>query len=350
MATVNFRSDNVMGASPEVLEAIVAAARGDAHSYGADSYTGKLEARLAEIFEHELVVLPVATGTAANALCLAALTPPWGAIYGHAEAHALTDECGAPEMFSAGAKLVGLPGEHGRIQPHVLDEALAAAGKGTVHHVQPAALTITQATEAGTVYRIDGISALSVVAGMHEIKVHMDGARFANALVTLDCSPARMTWKAGIDMLSFGATKNGCLAAEAVISFDPSRRQELLFRRKRAGHLFSKARLLSAQLLAYLEGDLWLRNARHANAMAARLGSGLAALPGARLAHPVEANEVFVDLPEPAIAAVEAAGFGVYRWHGPGTTRLRLVTSFATDPADIDAFIATASRACAAAA
>jgi threonine aldolase len=340
---MNFRSDNVTGIAPEILAAIAAANAGTAPAYGADAITERMSARLAAIFEHEVAVFPVATGTAANALALAALTPAWGAIYCHEASHVQTDECGAPEFFAGGAKLLPVAGADAKLVPAAIEAALLE--RGVVHHVQPAAISISQATEAGTVYRPDEIAALAALARREGLALHMDGARFANAVAALGCSPAALSWRVGVDVLSLGATKNGALAAEAVVFFDPSKAAGFAFRRKRGGHLFSKMRFLSAQLDAYLADGLWLRNARHANAMAARLSAGLAALPGARLVHPTEANEVFVELPEPAIAALAAASFGFYRW-GSGTSRtLRLVTAFDTDAGNVDAFIATARRA-----
>lgn len=339
---MNFRSDNVTGIAPEILAAIGAANPGTAPAYGADAVTERVAARLAEIFEHEVAVFPVATGTAANALALASLAPAWGAIYCHEAAHVQIDECGAPEFYAGGAKLLPLAGADAKLAPAAIEAAMLE--RGVVHHVQPAAISISQATEAGTVYRPEEIAALAAVARRHGLALHMDGARFANAVAALGCAPAALSWRAGVDVLSFGATKNGALAAEAVVFFDPAKAAGFAFRRKRGGHLFSKMRFLSVQLDAYLADGLWLRNARHANAMAARLSAGLAALSGARLAHPTEANEVFVELPEPAIAALAAAGFGFYRW-GSGTSRiLRLVTAFDTDAGDVDACIATACR------
>jgi len=337
---MNFASDNVTGVSPEIMAALAAANSGTAMPYGADAISQRLEARFAEIFEHEVTVFPVPTGTAANALALATLTPPWGAIYCHEEAHIATDECGAPEFFSAGAKLVALPGEHGKLDPAIVAERLT--GQGVVHNVQPAALSLSQETEAGTLYRADEIAALAELARRHGIALHMDGARFANAVAGLGCAPAAITWRAGIDVLSFGATKNGALAAEAVVFFDKAKAETFAFRRKRAGHLLSKQRFVSAQLEAYLEGDLWLRNARHANAMAARVGAGLARLPGTRLLHPVEGNEVFVALPEKAIAVLASAGFGFYRWGNEPV--IRLVTAFDTKAGDVDALVASAAQ------
>lgn len=338
---MNFMSDNVAGAAPEILAALTAANQGAAPSYGADEWTRRLTARLSALFEREVAVFPVATGTAANALALAAVTPPWGSIYCHAEAHIQADECGAPEMYTGGAKLVPLDGAHGKLDPDRLSAALGRAPKGFVHAVQPAALSLTQATEAGTVYSPAEIAALSAIAAHHGLRVHMDGARFANAVASLGCSPADVTWRAGVDVLSFGATKNGALGAEAVVFFDRDLSEDFGYRRKRAAHLFSKMRFLSAQLDAYLTDGLWLRLAGHANRMARRLADGLSALPGAAPVHPVEANELFIALPEPVIAGLETAGFGFYRWDGPV---LRLVTAWNTEQAHVDALVATARK------
>ncbi len=332
----DFRSDNVAGAAPEVVTALAAAAVGSADPYGADALTAAVTRRLCALFETEVAVFPVATGTAANALALSALVPPYGAVYCHEDAHINTDECGAPELFTAGAKLVPLPGAAGKLAPDALAAVLGRAGIGVVHRVQPAALSLTQATEAGTVYRPDEVAALVEVAHGHGLAVHMDGARFANAVARLGCSPAELTWKAGVDVLSLGATKGGCLAAEAVLFFNPALAEDFGFRRKRGAHLVSKMRFLSAQLDAWLADDLWLRLARHANRMADRLGGGLADLPGAELVHPVEANEVFVRLPAAVADRLEAAGFRFYRWDGG---LLRLVTAFDTPQAAVDALL-----------
>lgn len=338
---MNFMSDNVSGAAPEILDAVIAANAGTAPSYGADAITARLEQRFADLFGRKVAVFPVATGTAANALALAQFTPPWGSIYCHREAHIQADECGAPEMFSAGAKLVGLDGTHGKLTADTLSAALARSHQGFVHAVQPAALSLTQATEAGTVYRPDEVAALAEIARRRGLAVHMDGARFANAVAHLGCDPADVTWRAGVDVLSFGATKNGALGAEAVIFFDPDKAADFAYRRKRGAHLFSKMRFLSAQLDAYLTDGLWLRLAAHANAMAASLAAGLAALPGVVLAHPVEANELFVTLPEPVIQGLEAAGFGFYRWDG---AMIRLVTAWDTPAESVTQFLAVAAR------
>jgi len=337
---VNFCSDNASGAAPEILRALEAANDGWAMPYGNDDLTRRLQVRVQEIFETDAVVLPVATGTAANVLCLSVMTPPYGAIYCHRESHINVDECGAPEFYSGGAKLVALPGDHGKLTPATLEAAIVDAGD--VHSVQPAAVSLTNASEAGTVYTPQETRAIAEIAKAHGLGLHLDGARFANALVALGCSPAEATWKAGVDALALGATKNGVLAGELVVVFDPGKAEELGYRRKRGGHLFSKMRFLSAQLEAYLADDLWLRNARHANTMAAALAEGLAELPGVELSHPVEANEIFVTLPEPMIEGLFARGFQFYRW-GPETNReARLVTAFNTDPAHVEAFLSAA--------
>jgi threonine aldolase len=336
---MNFASDNVSGVAPAILEAIIAANQGSQPSYGADEATARLEVKLAALFEHEVAVFPVATGTAANALALAALTPPWGAVICHQEAHIAVDEANAPEFFTGGAKLLTVPGADGKL---TLDRIVGpiARGQGDVHHPQPAVLSLTQATEAGTIYQPAEVAALAEAAHLHGLTVHMDGARFANAVASLDVAPSEVTWRAGVDVLSFGATKNGALAAEAVIFFDPARARELGFRRKRGGHLFSKMRFLSAQLDAYVTDDLWLRNARHANRLAAILAEGLAGIPGIRLRHKVEANEIFVEMPEAVIAGLEAADFVFYRWDGHC---IRLVTHFDTNEAAVTALLTKAA-------
>jgi threonine aldolase len=338
----NFASDNVSGASPEIVAALAAAAEAKAMPYGADEWTARVEAKCAELFETEVAVFPVATGTAANALALAALTPPHGAIYCHPRSHAYADECGAPEFYSGGAKMVTVDGADGKIAADDLAAVLVNARSHGVHNVRPAALTLSQATEAGTAYKPDELVALAEIAHSHKMGVHMDGARFANAIVHQDLSPADATWRCGVDALSFGATKNGALAAEAVVFFRPELAHEFGERRKRGGHLLSKQRFISAQLDAYLSDDLWLANARAANRAAARLADGLSSIAGARLAYPVEANEVFAVLPEAAIDALEGEGFGFYRMGGAGM--IRLVASFNTGDADVDAFVAAAKR------
>jgi len=340
---MNFCSDNVTGAAPEILAAIVEANRGSAAAYGEDPLTRRVEARIAEVFGCEADVFLVATGTAANALSLSVIVPPFGAVFCHPESHIECDECGAPEFFTGGAKLVLLAGADGKLEPAALAAALDAPDHG-VHHVRAAAVSLTQASEAGTVYTPDEVKAIADLAHGRSLKVHMDGARFANALASLGCSPAEASWQAGVDILCLGASKNGALAAEAVVVFDRGLAATFAYRRKRAGHLFSKMRFLAAQFNAYLEGDLWLRLAGHANAAAKRLAAGLASLPGAAFRHAVEANEIFVELPEPVIQGLLADGFSFYRWPGEGARLIRLVTAFDTRDADVDAFVASAHR------
>jgi threonine aldolase len=341
-APIYFTSDNAAGMCPEVLQALIAANDGPAAAYGHDPLTQALEAQFAELFEYPVTVLLVSTGTAANALSLAALTPPWGSVLCHADSHIQHDECGAPEFFTAGAKLQPLAGARGKLCPDALAAALRQK-KGDVHSVQPSAVSLTQATEVGSVYTLDELEAIGAVCRQAGVGLHMDGARFANALARLDCSPAEMTWQRGVDVLSFGASKNGAMAAEAIVVFDPGLARELAFRRKRAGHLLSKTRFCAAQLQGYLHDDAWLRHARHANAMAARLAHGLAAVPGVTLSAPVEANIVFCQLPEAVLSGLQAAGFMFYtgRW-APGVARL--VTSFATREDEVDALLAEAGR------
>jgi threonine aldolase len=342
----NFTSDNVTPASPAIMAALEAANHAEVASYGADPLTQQLQAVVGEVFETDVVVFPVATGTAANALALAQLTPPYGGIYCHETAHIVTDECGAPEFYSGGAKLLGLPGADGKIAVADIAAGVRLAADMGVHHVKPAAVSLTQATEWGTVYHPDEIAAIAALATRERLGLHMDGARFANAVAHLGCTPGELTWRAGVDVLSLGATKNGALCAEAVVFFNRALARDFERRRKQSGHLWSKLRFLSAQLLAYLRDDLWLANAAHANAMAAALAAGLEALPNVRLLQAVQANEVFLSLPEPLVAALEAANFGFYRWPAPAApgVAIRLVCSYATARADVDALVAAAKE------
>ena len=351
---MDFASDNASGATPQVLEAILSANVSAQPAYGADAWTQRAGRMLNDVFEREVSAFLVATGTGANALALAAATPPWGAIFAHEDAHVNEDECGAPEAASDGAKLVPVPGVCGKITPEGLAATIARYPRGLTKSVQPAAVSISQATEAGTIYTPAEIAALAEATHGLGCKLHMDGARFANALVTSGCTPAEMSWKAGVDILSFGATKNGALACEAVIFFDSALAADFHFRRKRAGHTVSKGRLLGAQLCALLENDHWLANARHANAMAARLEAGLAAA-GARFVWPRQANEVFPILPRRVEAALRAAGARYYEWgarclpadQGPGEDEvmIRLVASWATTEAEVERFLAVAAAA-----
>ena len=346
---MNFASDNTAGMAPEILDAIGRANTGYALGYGNDDWTTRVERRFAEIFEREVAVFLVPTGTAANALALAHLAPPWGAVLCHAESHIATDECGAPEFFGGGTKLVGLRGEGSKVSAATLRRALEDGQWGGPHHVSPSVLSLSQATECGTIYRAAETKELADIAHKHGVMLHMDGARIGNALARMNVSPAEATWKAGVDALSFGATKGGAMGAEAVIFFDPKRGADMQSRRKRGGALASKHRFIAAQMEAYLEGDLWLKLARHANAMADALAEGLTAA-GCKPVWPVEANEIFVPLPAAIDKKLKAAGASYYPWKteslpngisiGPDETLTRLVTSFQTTREDVDRFLA----------
>ena len=342
----DFSSDHVAPACDAIMAAVQKANEGFVTSYGGDELTAKLQSVASDLFEKQVAIFPVISGTAANALALSQIVPTFGAIYCYELAHIITDEAGAPGFFTGGAQLMGFPAADGKIRPEQLTRAVAFAEDLGIHHVKPGAVSLTQATEWGTVYSRKEIEAISATAKQHGLPLHMDGARFANALAHLGCTPAEATWKCGVDVLSLGATKNGALGADAVVFFDPAMARDFERRRKRAGHLMSKLRFLSAQLIAYLKNDLWLDNARHANAMATHMAQGLKAVPAARLLHPVEANELFVVVPEAWANALESQGFHFYRWqyHIPdnGIT-LRLVTSFATPKADVDEFLAAAA-------
>ncbi len=342
MAAPHFGSDNVSGVAPEILEALAAANAGGVDSYGGDALTGSLDARFAEVFETDVSVLPVGTGTVANDLAVSFIAPPWGAVYCHRDSHIVVDEANGPEFFSGGAKLADLPGEHGRLDPATVRAAATAFDPTDVHHPMRAGLSITQATERGTLYSVDEVAALGALAAELGLAFHMDGARFANAVAALGCAPADIAWKAGVDILSFGATKNGCMAVEALVVFGDRRGEFDTLRRlhKRAGQLFSKMRFFAAQLDAYLADGRWLAWAGHANAMARRLADGLAAIDGVELLHPVQANEIFLKMPEAAFERMKTTGFGFYP-PGPAGD-IRLVTAFDTDAGDVDALIAAA--------
>ena len=319
--------------------------------YGNDDTTRAVERQIGEVFEHDVAVFLVPTGTAANALALAHVSPPWGAVFAHAEAHILTDECGAPEFYGGGLKLVGMPGVGCKVTRQMLAETVAHYEGHTPHQVVPAAFSFAQATEAGTIYRQDEIVALARLAHDHGMRVHMDGARFANALVRMNASPAEVTWKAGVDVLCFGATKGGAMGAEAVVFFDRKLAANMAERRKRAGQLLSKHRFLALQYQALLADDYWLRLARHANAMADRLASALTAV-GRTPAWPVEANLVFLVLPNAVEARLKAAGAHYYVRHSeslavplpPDHCLIRLVTSFATREDEVDRFASLAAQ------
>ena len=349
---MNFASDNAGPAAPEIIEAINRANSGYAKSYGTDTLMESVREKIRSVFEApEAAVYLVATGTAANSLALACLCPPWSTIYCHRNSHIEEDECGGPEFFSGGAKLTLLDGPDAKIQVESLVSAIEATARAGVHNVQKGALSLTNATENGAVYRCEEVSALTRTAHDHGVPCHMDGARFANALAFLGCAPSDLSWKAGIDMLSLGGTKNGLLGVEAVLIFDPSKAWEFELRRKRGGHLFSKHRFLSAQMDAYLEDGLWLRLAAKANAAAQRLAAGLDASPNSKLIHLFDANMVFATWPRDGHRSALAKGASYYLWpfnqtlDGDGGQELsaRLVCNWATTDEEVDKLVSIVS-------
>ena len=333
---VKFASDNVAGACPEVLDALMKANEGDSAPYGNDDYSKVLQEKFSEIFEKEVIVYPTASGTAANALALSTMTPVFGNIYCHKLAHINTDECGAPEFYTGGAKLIPLTGINGKITPEELEKNIS--GTGIVHHTQPSSVSITQVCETGEVYELDEIKKIADVAHKRKLNMHMDGARFANALVALNCTPAEMTWKSGIDVLSFGATKNGCIAAEAIIFFKPELVGNISFLMKRAGHLLSKMRFVSAQLDAYISNDVWLKNAKQANKMGKKLSDGLVKHNSIKLAYPTQANEVFAKFPREMIEHLNSLGYKMNEDELDGQA-VRLVAAWNTQNSDVESFL-----------
>lgn len=339
---MNFSSDNWAGAHPAISEALMEQAKDFATAYGQSTLDQLVEQRFNEIFECEVAVFFVATGTAANALSMAALNRPGGVIFAHTKAHMIEDEGGAVEYLTGGARLHGVAGPMGRLSPDELDHAIRLFPAEFIHSGQPMAVSITQSTETGTVYSLDEIDAIAATAKAHGLPLHMDGARFANALVSLDTTPAEMTWKRGIDVLSFGGTKNGCWCAEAVVVMDPAKARDMPFLRKRAAHLFSKSRFIAAQFEAYLRDDLWLKTARHSNAMAQQLARTFDDSKQARLAWSPDANEVFAIMRKEVAEGMEREGANFYSWGPPadlsleeGEALYRFVTSFATGDDDI---------------
>ena len=328
-----FASDNVTSACPEVMDALIEANSGIAGSYGDDDWSLILKAKLSEVFETDLEVYLAVTGTASNALALSALAPVFGRVYCHELSHINTDECGAPELFTGGAKLNPMRSSNGRISSRELSEIVR--GSGNVHVTQPSVVSITQSCETGTVYQIQDIREISEVAHELNMSVHMDGARFANALVSLNVSPAEMTWKSGVDVLTLGGTKNGCLAAEAIIFFKPEMVGDFPFLHKRSGQLLSKMRFISSQLNAYVSDDVWIRNAKHANSMAKILSEGLNHFSNIELAYPTESNEVFVYLPRDVVDYLNNSGYDVNEEELDGKA-VRFVTAWDTKLKDIN--------------
>ena len=331
---MNFISDNQAGAHPAVLAAISDAASGLAEGYGEDALTAAAESAVRDVFETDCAVFFVTTGTAANALAMSALCPPWGAIYCHQGAHIQNDENTAVELYTGGARMVGIAGAGGKPDLALVRSHVEIATVHGVHNAKPGAISLSNVTESGTVYRPEEVAGYRQLADEFQLNLHMDGARFANAVVASGASPADVTWRAGVDCLSFGLTKNGGIATEAVVMFNPALAEDFAYRRKRAGHLWSKQRFLAAQWLALLENDLWLDNARHANAMARELVAGFAAHDAIRLPWPVEANELFPVIPEMLRGQLRESGLAFYDWpQEAGMTRF--VTNFGTDPAEV---------------
>lgn len=342
-----FASDNWAGAHPTIAGNLVRHAAGFASAYGTSDLDKAVERMFCDVFEREVAVFFVGTGTAANALSMTALARPGGVFFAHAQAHMIADEGGAVEYLSGGGRLAPVEGALGRMTAATLQAEIDRYPAVFVHAGQPAAVSITQATEIGTVYGADDIEAIAAVARANGVPLHMDGARFANALVSLGLTPAEMTWKRGVDIVSFGGTKNGCWCAEAVVFMNPDEARQFPFLRKRAAQLFSKSRFVAAQFEAYFRDGLWLENARHANAMAARLAAHVEASPHARLGWTPQANEVFPIVRKETAGKLKAAGAVFYDWHPPreiaadiasDETLVRLVTGFATSADEVDRF------------
>ncbi|SFL48861.1 threonine aldolase family protein [Shimia aestuarii] len=349
---MHFASDNSGPALPQVMAALTEANTGYAMGYGADPIMTEVRQHIRDIFEApEAAVYLVATGTAANSLALATLCQPWQTVFCSPVSHIHEDECNAPEFYSGGAKLT-LVGDADKMTPDALRAAIEAEETRGVHGPQRGPVSITQVTERGTIYSLDELNALSAVAETHGLPVHLDGARFANALEALGCTPAEMTWKVGVDAVSFGGTKNGCLGVEAVIFFDPKHAWEFELRRKRGAHLFSKHRYLSAQMQAYLHGDLWRESARKANANAAHLVAGLKGIPGVSFAHDPQANMVFATMPRAMHKALFAAGAVYHIWSGSlegddpaAPVTARFVCDWSIPREEIDRFLEIAASA-----
>ena len=341
---MNFASDNTGRVHPKIMAALAAANDGHLPSYGSDSITRAAQNRLREIFDApEAAVHFVATGTASNALALSLMTPGWGRVFCHESAHIQTSETGAPEFFMGGGKLLLVAGPDGKIGAENFGTALDCYGDTSVHSGCNAGLSLTNATEAGTIYELDELRGLTAMARDAGLFVHMDGARFANALAAQDAAPAEASWRAGVDILSLGATKNGCMGAEAVVIFDPAKARDFEYRRKRGGHLYSKHRYLSAQILAWLDDGLWLELAGHANAMARDLAFGLGALSDVVIDQRVETNSVFATLPLALLTRLEAAGATFHYWPEPvagdAAASVRLVCGWDTRPEDVERFL-----------
>lgn len=314
---LNFRSDNESPAAPAIFAALEAANQGTAWAYAEDQWSTLLDRSFSDLFETAVTVIPVSTGTAANSIALASVTKPWGSVYCHRNAHIFNDEGGAPEFFGNGLRLVPVDGENGKFSATAMEKLIQANTGHGIHSYLPCAVSITQSSESGTVYEPAEIEAINAAAGKHEMATHMDGARFGNAISHLGCHPADITWRAGVQMLSFGASKNGCLAAEALLLFDrPEARETAERLRKRSGHLLSKMRYVSAQLLAYIKDGLWLDMAHHSNRQAAVFAAAVERHPQASLEFSADANEVFVRWTPDGFQALERSGIQFLLWPG----------------------------------
>lgn len=339
--TIEFRSDNCGRAAPEMIEALIRANQGCAVGYGADALTAELNQKISDVFETKVRVFPIPTGTGANALALAATGSPFGAVYCSPEAHINTSECNAVGFFGSGLKVSPIEGIYGKVCPESLEKNLSTAGFGQAHKSQPVAVNLVQATDLGAVYTLNEIQSISDIAHSKGLTVHMDGARFANALAYLGCSPAEMTWKAGVDILSLGVTKNGGLLSDAIVVFNPDIAENICFHLRRGGMIWSKMRFASAQILAYVENDLWLKLARQSNAAAQRLAIGIHSTPGARLIAPVEANELFVEMSANALDHLARDGVLYYR-RGPRLARF--VCRWDTTEDEVDQLLTVIAR------
>jgi len=332
----HFASDNYAGICPEALQALLSANNGHASAYGDDDWTRRVSDRLRELFTTDCDVYFVFNGTAANSLALASLCQSYHSVICHELAHVATDECGGPEFFSNGSKLLSAKGENGKLTPDAILEVIER--RSDIHYPKPRVVTLTQVTEAGTLYRTDEVAAIAELAHSKGLRVHMDGARFANAIAALGVTPADMTWRAGVDVLCFGGTKMGLPVGEAVVFFDRSLAEDFAYRCKQAGQLASKMRFLSSPWLGILEGDAWLNHAHHANAMAKRLSTGMAKIPGASLMFPTEANGVFASLSPAVQDGLRERGWRFYSFIGAGGSRF--MCAWDTTPERVDALLA----------
>lgn len=345
--TKNFKSDNYFGVHPKIFEGMIAANEGSAGSYGHDKYSEELKEKLAQLFEHEVTFYLVSTGTISNCLCLSALCPSYGSVYCTKEAHINNDECNAPGLYLNGGKLMTFtnPNSPSKIDLKTIENDIEWSNGNIPHTTKPSCITITQSTELGQVYSLAELKEIGAFCKQHKLNLHMDGARFGNALVSLNCTPAEMTWKIGVDVLSFGCTKNGGLMGEVIIFFNQELAQNFDYIHKHSGQLLSKTRFFSAQVLAYLKDDLWIHLAKHSNSLADKLGKGIEKIHQIQLVVPVQANEVFVRMPKEVAETLWKNGFEFYPWDLKEGT-YRFVTSWATSEQDVDLFVSEIAKVC----